>query len=40
MYVNSISKISIFKSKIMQLKIDDNFVDLMNCDDESIKPID
>ena len=38
-HVNSISKISIFKPNIIQLKNDDNFVDLMNCDDESIKLI-
>ena len=40
MHVNSVSKISIFKSKIIQLKNYHNFVDLMNCDDESIKLID
>ena len=42
-HINSISKISIFKSEIVQLKSDDkfvDFVDLMNCDDESIILID
>ena len=40
MHVNSISKISIFKSKIIQLQNNSNFLDLMNCDDKSIKLID
>ena len=39
-HVNSISNLSIFKSKIVQPKTDDHLVDLMNCDEESITLID
>ena len=39
-YLNSISNLSIFKSKIIQPKTDDNFVDLINCDENYFTLID
>ena len=36
-YLNSISKISIFKSKIIESKKENNFIDLINCEDQPTK---